>query len=153
MIQAEIINDNALIAEFMGKEVKHISGHGQYIWVYKKRVFKKDAVLPLNVLTIPKEELDELTEDSWINIEHPFDGLNYNCSWELLMPVVVKINKTLGKFKGLCSVQIGIIDSPYNTCTISAPMKKFQVMDKTLIDCVWLCVVEFIKWHNEKIKA
>ena len=95
MNQVEASNGNALIAEFMGREVKHISGHVQYIWCYKKRIFKKDAVRPLNVLTMP-------------------------------MLVVIKINKTNGKFNGLC---------------------------KPLIDCLWLCVVEFIKWYNEKIKA
>ena len=62
--------------------------------------------------------------------------LKYYTSWDWLMPVVEKIEKTTAfvNIKG-CLVNVS------NIVDVSAPSK---------IEAVWIAVVEFIEWYNNK---
>lgn len=63
------------------------------------------------------------------------ETLKYHSSWDWLMPVVEKIEKTFAyvNIKG-CAVNISTI------IETSAPTK---------IEATWIAVVMFIKWYNE----
>lgn len=122
MTKEEILEGNKLIAEFLGYVyVPYTVGHsgGNPGWVLKnyKLIDRKT----------PKLFLGRTTKD-----------LLYHTSWDWLMPVVEKIEKTTAfvNIKG-CLVNISTI------VEVSAPTK---------LEAVWLAVVEFIEWYNTQNK-
>lgn len=83
--------------------------------------------------------------DRWNNeIYRNFDetDLKYHSSWDWLMPVVEKINK------------IGVYDVIIykTTCHINDEREiLIETANNDLRYCVWLAVVEFLKWQQEYI--
>jgi len=72
------------------------------------------------------------------------NDLKYHTSWDWLMPVVEKIESLSGTTVLIKRIGCEII--MYGK-TISK-----QTSD-TKIEAVWLAVIEFIKWYNEKHKS
>ena len=75
-------------------------------------------------------------------------ALKYNSSWDQLMEAVEKIEKN-------CWIIITTRVSK-TTCAIYQPYKEFEIISRgdseSKIEAVWVAVVEFIKWYNEKNK-
>jgi len=121
MTDKEIIENNKLIAEFMGFTInKHWN----------------------NWFDVPKKY--QLIYPSSFGIDF---NCKFNTSWDWLMPVVEKIemieqNGLYYNFQilGGCSVYI-----------ISSDMEEILSVDNgdSKLHNVWLAVVEFIKWYNE----
>lgn len=145
----KITQGNKLIHEFMGKEVQERYGQGESIYVIKKRRMKKGYEIPDNVTTMPKEELDSITEDVWYNINDVFDGLKYNRSWDWLMPVVDKIESL--SFNVVIENHVSLKKKPQ--CYIYNPAETFEgkpIERDKKIDAVYEAVLEFIDWHNNE---
>jgi hypothetical protein len=140
----EILKNNKLIAEFMGKS-RPVQGN------------------PNNPLALLREGGIFFPEcrDSPDGVPRNFYAyheLKYNCNWHWLMPVVEKIGST-----DWSSVDIhwgtGSADS-FAWCDISWSNGKGKTFFKTsdslnsdeqsLITAIWLAVVEFIKWYNKR---
>ena len=120
----EIIEGNKLIAEFMCKTIYPIAGTKEF---NKWRGNRCDY--------------------------HEFE-LKYHSSWDWLMPVVEKIEKSEP------STWVEIYgDRKVFTCDITNENQpiiedEYQVLVsskslKTKIEAVWLAVVEFIRWYNQ----
>lgn len=136
MVQKEIIEDNKLIAEFMGW-----SSHPKLENCSINR--NKNRILPF-----------------WVsyNMEIPNDEFKYHSSWDWLMPVVEKIESlnfktvlatselTCYKYYMNIITGIGIVKE-----TIDNP-SKLMCKSNSKIECVWSTVVEFIKWYNKQPK-
>ncbi len=116
----EIIEQNKLIAEFLGYE------KNDQHW----RAFPDNSAYKIN--------------DRW----YPNWNLQYHSSWDWLMSAVEKIRVTNHKGE-YCSVQIGMTDSESNICTIRATLKTIQVFDNNLMDATYKAVIGFIQWYNE----
>jgi len=83
-----------------------------------------------------------------------YKELRYHSSWDWLMPVVEKINK----------MNAAIVINPHNVNITTHVIDHLLQDDSYLkqyffkpsghnytpIEAVWQCVVEFIKWYNEK---
>jgi hypothetical protein len=111
------IESNKLIAEFMGYDLSKVLDE-----------------MPLNKQGNFCNGNGDLDKDGKPCYATYAPSLQYNTSWDWLMPVVDKIEKTAYvNIKG-CAVDISTIVST------NAPSK---------IDAVYKAVVEFIKWHNQ----
>ena len=69
--------------------------------------------------------------------------LEYHSSWDWLMPVVDKLMSTK---------QCDMIIHAKNLVVISYGGKTFSYYEMSLIENVWIAVVEFIKWYNSQNK-
>jgi len=70
-----------------------------------------------------------------------FENLRYHLSWDWLMPVVEKID----------SILFGETKIEGRWCEIQTPTTQpIRVRGVNKIDAVWLAVVEFIKFYNQK---
>jgi hypothetical protein len=131
--------DNELIAEFMGvKEQQGFYdsyGQDEPFWYTANDRFRTHS------RSIPDVSFDEF-------IEH----CKYDTSWDWLMPVVEKIEKTPELFHTrimayadennyLCDIVDS--DNYERACQLSTGSK---------IDAVYRAVVQFIKWYNEQKK-
>ena len=126
MTKEEILEGNKLIAEFMGGTFKNISSKDIAVsWV---SIHMKD-----DDVNFQEEDYPEKPHNGscW-----KFNELKYHSSWDWLMPVVEKIEKTYAyvDIKG-CAVNISTI------VETSAPTK---------IEAVYMACVEFIEWYNNK---
>ena len=121
-MNTEIEEGNKLIAAFMG---------------YK--YFKS----PYGGCGLCKDEKDMST---WLAVSNAI----YNSSWDWLMPVVEKIESNPKCFLNIsgneCNV---IIHSEYEGYE---PLFEWCENNSRKIDAVWITVLEFIKWHNQKEK-
>lgn len=78
---------------------------------------------------------------------YPLNKLEYHSSWDWLMPVVEKIENSgtysveIDKYK--CSITYVRLWNNKRLCY-------HEKIEKTKIEIVWLCVVEFIYWYNGK---
>lgn len=109
LIMNETIENNKLIAEFMGVAKRDITNDGGGIYVY----------------------------ESPISGEYEMeDDLQYDSSWDWLMPVVEKAIDVYGNME----YKFGR----------TYPIKKVTDALRSLegIEVVYSAVVEFIKWHN-----
>ncbi len=72
------------------------------------------------------------------------NDLKYHSSWDWLMPVVEKIEKT------------HCINIEYTTCNIADPANGYEdiisTSEKTKIEATWKAVIEFINWYNKQGK-
>ena len=76
--------------------------------------------------------------------------LHYHDSWEWLMEVVNKINS----FQENGIFTYGVTISP-EKCVIERPTRYGDMKNEhgaTLIEMVYLTIVEFIEWYNKEIK-
>lgn len=146
------VEGNGLIAEFMGAEYQKDWSNG----IYKKPI-------PNYKFTIAP------TEHASYNWSP--EGLQYNSSWEWLMPVVEKIQKVFHwdseNDKYISVEDFGIVYTRrYPTdmnvtriciCTkLNGAMSEFHHIrkeSKSKIESVWLAVVEFIEWYNVNTAA
>lgn len=111
MSNEEILENNKLIANFMGVQI------GKELYSYRVGVTK------------PLQE------------KH----LNYHKSWGWLMPVVEKIESEnmMATVVIICSkCQITLFDFD----SVPKFAKTIETNDK--LKATWLCVVDFVKWHN-----
>lgn len=72
--------------------------------------------------------------------------LNYHASWGWIMPAVIKIN-LLGKYHFIIyGAVVEVTDESAHTIT------KCSITDSEplLIEAVWQCLVEFLKWYNQQ---
>ncbi len=144
-----------------GKEI--VEGNKLIDHFYTGRI-----VIP-NTLAMGRERGMPIQHRNYYDISH-FDELHYHDSWDKLMPVVEKIVRCLPKDTKenkyiQSSVKIGASMAsgyPYHFiahCRIGDLMngeQKFYISkgggadakDASLIICVWLAVVEFIKWYS-----
>lgn len=114
----EILNGNKLIAEFMGvvndfSDIYHLPQFGRYELKYGQIDF---------------DECFKLNE------------LKYNSSWDWLMPVVEKIEKT--KMADIIIHAKNMVEISYNKET-----KTF--FSGSLIDNVFDSCVSFVEWYNQ----
>lgn len=88
--------------------------------------------------------IDEFNEFYLKNLGFSDTELNYNTSWDCLMPVVEKINNLNSKYEiNIYSLVVTLFSySPGET------KAKFDNSKFTKIIAVWLTVIEFIKWYN-----
>lgn len=134
----EIIEGNKLIAEFMGGVKREITN----------REFLRGEK-PFTVYDIPGRGA-------------VVENFQYHSSFDWLMPVVEKINKS-----GIYSVEISFLangTNPIYQCNISkcewpeqGVFKKEKICGKggrlkKPIEPVWECVIEFIQWYNTQSK-
>lgn len=131
MEQAEIIEGNRLIAEFMGFYITEFNG--SYHFVCKER--KKP------------EHLNQ----AW---EFRLEEAKYHSSWDWLMPVVEKIGQSVNVM-----IQVKICRFSRRFMEAKKFMKEnglnsFEDVDpitehneSTFIGNIWLCCVDFIKWY------
>lgn len=113
--QYEILEGNRLIDEFMGFIIKDFDGAGI------RRI---------------ENELQESPYYDWLPVKH----LEYDSSWEALMPVVNNICKNYYDSQPQFEDDI-ITDNNIFRLSIMANIKD-----------VWLSAVEFIRWHNNQIQ-
>lgn len=127
----EIQKNNQLIAEFMGWYKKeypsHINSpfHGRDIWFMKTGYNCGQSVC-------------EAGKEFFHN------------SWEWLMEVVNKINS----FEENGVFTYGVIIAP-EACVIERPTQYGNIENEhgaTLIEMVYLTIVEFIEWYNKEVK-
>ena len=81
------------------------------------------------------------TKGKWVEL----DKLKFHSNWNWLMEVVEKI-ESLGYW-------IEILGGVHNVCRIGITnnIEDFIYLDnETKIEAVYMAVVEFIKWYNEK---
>jgi hypothetical protein len=94
--------------------------------------------------------------DAWANSTQgrqgqlfPYEQLKYHTSWDWLMPVVEKINKTkLGNEH--FDVIIYKADCQINNSLQIIFERGIMGKGETLIEITWLAVADFIKWHNQQ---
>lgn len=138
MNKEEIINNNGLIAEFMG---------GYPFWQDKTHTKITGFYLPY----LGKYE-NTLTGDFYERIEN----LAYNYSWDWLMPVVIKIEEDIdvdkianGHGQGYKNqVQIFLHSCTIEPTNWGSPLIE-QIIGETKIEAAYKAVIEFIKWYNE----
>ncbi len=119
MEQEKIIEGNKLIAEFMGM----IPFENPY-----RKITKEDGFYR------------RFNEDGSIDI---IGDLNFNLSWDWLMPVVEKID-------GFDGVTVTMRGS--KTVIILNDHKNISCHTIVRINSTWRVVVDFIKWYNQNNK-
>lgn len=139
--------DNELIAEFMGLErTKSIWDKGEYAYTIKFESFGY-----FNKWVIPSD-------------------MEFQASWDWLMPVVEKIAKTatyvpyftrdevgmdISIHPGACSFNLPDPSEGYNYVKryYEAPSKFcHNEVSQPTVDCVYKCCVAFIRWYNTQPK-
>lgn len=122
--------DNELIARFMkvGEITQHFDSYG-----IKKPIYWTEA----NNFRTRTYDLPDMSIKDFINES------KYHTSWDWLMPVVEKINKTKNKY-GSTDVIIYRM-----TCHVNDPEQIIvEATGKNMMEATYKAVVEFIKWHN-----
>ena len=136
MSSKEVLEGNNLIAEFMGWKLH----------CYNPSEQKSDRVYEFHLYNESGEVIDtDFGGDSWCWNEG--DTLPFHAQWNLLMPVVEKI-ESLG-----CIVEIWlslgkgcrIIKGSFKNPTITIA----NTESNSTIDAVYEAVIEFIKWSNQ----
>lgn len=140
MTQEEIIEENKLIAEFMGYQV--LRKKFQYKnWNSSDEFYfetdEGDIVCDKNGREVNLyADADPLFE---------LEELPFNSSWDWLMSVVEKIEKeywvTTTTRRGISAVSIHQPERAYEE------IARFDSEDK--LEATWRVVVEFIKWYNK----
>lgn len=118
----EIIENNRLIAEFIGRCGKH----NKNLYTFKGI----DKVLK---------------DDIWYNLSEA----KFHSSWDWLMPVVDKIESLTFYANQTAKV---CIKKNYASITIGIELFTEHYNFDTKIECLYHSVIEFIKWYNEKNK-
>lgn len=145
-----IIENNKLIAEFMGAKVKLIDNQ-YYFYDWKNKLC---SITPTTWNNTPEETLNRIWE-----IALKKDGRlgQFHKDWNWLMEVVEKI-ETISEFNRLPEFFI-MYDNREEFkgwyWSIEIPKKfnkecyKHNNREKTKIEAVYNACVEFIKWYNE----
>ncbi len=149
----EILENNKLIAEFM--ELKYSQKYETYDEYWGIWETHDDGIWFINLAS---EEQDwGYCKINGIIYDKYHYGLNYNKSWDWLMPVIDKIELIKNDYHGHFGVHIYS-----NSCTIQGtnfrcdnivnPPIYFAnwVLDDKIIT-TWKAVVEFIKWYNKEV--
>ncbi len=129
MTQEEIIDSNKMIAEFMGENQLIDNTLGFTYWTFD-------------------EKLTEIIDDLMLGPNWVGGNFKFHKSWSWLMPVVEKIetfifeNDEYYNFNILGGCYVTIISSHGNELVTSDE-------GQSKLECVWLAVIEFIKWYNE----
>ncbi len=138
---------NILIHKFMGNEIREIYGQGEAHWLHKTREMKEDKDIPMewDWDNLTPEQLDEVSDEKWHNVENSFDGLKYNGDWNWLMAVVDKLES---KGQLLVFFEIG---RHRMVKFMSRPWQGFgdEKFTDTKIEATFNAVVELIKRINE----
>lgn len=118
------LEGNKLIAEFMG--------------------FSRTVTLREGIYKVPEGQ-DLLYKAQHLHI----DKMTYHSSWDLLMPVVEKIESDASQETGHC--EIHIIE---NHCRIYrfSPTKEFikTFNSSSKILAVWEALVQYVQWYNKQ---
>jgi len=118
MTQEEILEGNKLIAKFMGgKLIKN---------KYTGNLFSDLIVYGINS-----------------NVLFHENKLQYHSSWDWLMPVVEKIEKTIINDMDIT------IEIQHNTCFLNGNFPAVYSESKTKLESTFICIVKFIKWYNK----
>ena len=146
-------NQNAIIADFMGKEIRDFSGFGRGIIAFKNVIPDEKKIAEyekthgvLSALQLPKEELITnygITE--WLNFE---EHMRYNLNWGLLMPVVDKIESLENSRYGFCIDVFGVQITDYKEEELV--IVNIERQEETKIQMVHQAVVEFVAKELEK---
>ena len=157
MTDKEILENNIVLAEFMGYEMDE---DGYYLLPGNLPQFRRSdhaewcstKTIDINWNDPKSVELYKDTDGYYWQISP--DGLAYKGSWEWLMTVVDKIDEL--KYFNLIATRpfgegfymnivtgIGIADS-----TLDNPSKLMRVSSTSRKECVYNTVVEFVKWYN-----
>lgn len=96
MTDTEIKHGNILIHKFMGNEIREIYGQGEVHSLHKTHEIKdgKDIPIEWNFENLTPEQLSEVSDERWHNVEDSFNGLRYNGDWNWLMSIVDKLEST-----------------------------------------------------------
>lgn len=131
----EIIENNKLIAEFMGsicEMVDHTEGNEDYC---KSKGIDK--------WLIPTWSKPEGFKDEWGWSKYRMGYWEYHSSWDWIMPVVEKI-ESIGYIFELKLKWAKISDAK----TKETIVLRWE-QDKTRLDAAFYAVIEFILWYNE----
>jgi hypothetical protein len=123
----EIINNNSIIAKFLGGEVD----------VILKIQDKETKAWKGDIAAQWRKDKQNLSLGNAILCEH----LEFHKSWEWLMPVVEKIGKELGYRV--------TIDTVFTRIWRETNEIEYRNLT-TSLECTYLAVVDFIKWYNKK---
>jgi len=84
-----------------------------------------------------------------IDVAYPIPTLKYHSSWDWLMPVVEKIEKTKNSDGYKYQVDIQNNHCLIESSNYSSSLDK-RIYGEIKIKAVWLAVVEFIHWYNKQ---
>lgn len=142
------MSDNELIAIFIGFTRYFPNMKPEYpaskYYRYPRRdsVFHESCYVSDSVMGCSEGKFESVN----ITQSRHVDTIPFQSSWNLLMPVVEKIENTLLKDGSYPSISIG----PDNYCAIFHPFFEFLGEEESKIQCVYYAVVEFIKWYNQQ---
>jgi hypothetical protein len=129
------MEDNKLIAEFM--QIPTIKIHGGGILYDIER-----TDLPMTVqIPVGNKEMGVTTR----LLKYSVEQLQFNTSWDWLIPVVEKIEGMGNKFQ-ICRRRINIQPDNNNNLT----ELWLETKEATKIQSVYTAVVQFIKWYNSQ---
>lgn len=112
------MTDNELIAEFMGAKSRKIITMDETFIVYDFGAHTYEV-----------------------------DGLNYDKSWDWLMPVVEKIELLQYEFE-IASSGTQIISTAYSEGDYYDEFTTYDSKEETKIQVVYKAIVKFVKWHK-----
>lgn len=117
----------------------------------KKHEVDQYNILIAEFMSIPSYEWRSYTIFVYEDNNHRMHiDLHYHDSWEWLMEVVNKINS----FEENGVFTYGVIIAP-EACVIERPTQYGNIENEhgaTLIEMVYLTIVEFIEWYNKEVK-
>lgn len=167
---SEITEGNRLIAEFMGAKKRYFLKYsdGQNWKHYGEKISDtpfKDVPFKDNIHQSGRNMTKYKVLQHHLWQMHPndengqFDSwLKYHSDWNLLMPVVEKIENLGGSFQIYKRKVIVLFDTINHNYTelelLENPTMQYQTdyFNSGKLLKVWECVIEFIKWYNENNK-
>jgi hypothetical protein len=139
MTHEETVRGNTLMAEFMGGVYKTSP---VTLEIDKTRIYLgEDEVM---FFTAPNTA--SFNSYSWA---YQYQ-LQYNISWDWLMPVVEKIQKELKVMISINFWSWGATECKIYPNEVGSEEKEAET--ETSITSTWLAVLEFIKWYNVQSK-
>ena len=149
MTADEFIDNNKLIAEFMGHDVSQF-----YVFIPSNGVYKEIEMFWEH--RCGKQNKHGNYEVMSVGQQIPFKSLWYHKSWDWLMPVVEKIEEIAGdnstetiKYHRFC------VDMSGCFCSITDNQEDVLISEcdgGTKLRSTFLAVVEFIEWYNKNKK-
>lgn len=135
MKQEEIIANNKLIAEFMGHKTIRINVPFEYEIGEEMPTSGRECK---GVVDAMEEVQTEIDEGIVSGCDLFMDAAEYHTSWDMLMPVVSKVN----------DLYYDELDEYSELALIVRDAVKDASLQGT-----YDAVVEFIKWYNENLEA
>lgn len=147
MTKQQIIKNNKLIAEFDGWAT-----YWNHPYMNKHLKWHQNCFKDFIRYTQPKQKYykDYLWElgNNEVFAYRRISFLRYNISWDWLMPVIEKIESLQFRFeiaKNEYCIKQFIEGKPYKEI-----LYQYGYSEKSKIERIYLGVIDFIKWYNQK---